>query len=514
MLAIVAEKTGYPSDMLDLDLDLEADLGVDTVKQAEIVRRDPAGYDIPRDDTLKLRDFPTIAHVIGFVHDRRQDAGPPSLALTEATATGDGRGRAEPAAAPAAADDGVAGRRCSPSWPRRPATRSDMLDLDLDLEADLGVDTVKQAEIFATIREDYGIERDDTLKLRDFPTIAHVIGFVHDRAAGLQVRHRGAGRRSDRSHRRRARSDPRLHGVGRRSTSGFDAADRMPRRVPIPVLRPDLDRAFPPGVSLGPDSRVVVMPDGGGVADALIANIERAGAQALVLDPADGADGLEARLREWLTEGPVQGCFWLPALDAEEPFADLDLEGWREALTLRVKLLAAHRAGAVRGDRTAGDVPRRRHAARRPPRLRRRRARRPRSAGRSTGFTKAFGRERPDALVKAVDFPTEPEPAGVADAILEETLGDPGAVEVGSARRSAVDDRARGASRRRRRRRAGARPGHGLRRHRRRRQHRVGDRRPTWPRRPAGPSTCSTWRRSPIRDDPDLRALRRPTGTA
>src|SRR5207342_3303111 len=64
---------------------------------------------------------------------------------------------------------------------------SDMLDLDLDLEADLGVDTVKQAEIFATIREDYGIERDDTLKLRDFPTIAHMIGFVHDHAEDPQV---------------------------------------------------------------------------------------------------------------------------------------------------------------------------------------------------------------------------------------------------------------------------------------------------------------------------------------
>ncbi len=35
-----------------------------------------------------------------------------------------------------------------------------MLDLDLDLEADLGVDTVKQAEIFAAIRETYDIPRD------------------------------------------------------------------------------------------------------------------------------------------------------------------------------------------------------------------------------------------------------------------------------------------------------------------------------------------------------------------
>ena len=55
-----------------------------------------------------------------------------------------------------------------------------MLDADLDLEADLGIDTVKQAEIFAAIREAYGIERDENLKLRDFPTLAHVVAFVHE----------------------------------------------------------------------------------------------------------------------------------------------------------------------------------------------------------------------------------------------------------------------------------------------------------------------------------------------
>ena len=37
---------------------------------------------------------------------------------------------------------------------------AELLDVDLDLEADLGVDTVKQAEIFAAIREHYGVARD------------------------------------------------------------------------------------------------------------------------------------------------------------------------------------------------------------------------------------------------------------------------------------------------------------------------------------------------------------------
>ena len=46
---------------------------------------------------------------------------------------------------------------------------------DLDLEADLGIDTVKQAEVFASIRETYGIEFDESLKLRDYPTLNDVV---------------------------------------------------------------------------------------------------------------------------------------------------------------------------------------------------------------------------------------------------------------------------------------------------------------------------------------------------
>ncbi len=73
ILALVVEKTGYQQDMLDLDLDLEADLGVDTVKQAEMFAAIREMYSIPRDENRKLRDYPTLAHVIQFVYDKRPD---------------------------------------------------------------------------------------------------------------------------------------------------------------------------------------------------------------------------------------------------------------------------------------------------------------------------------------------------------------------------------------------------------------------------------------------------------
>src|SRR5262249_6604364 len=81
VLQIAAEKTGYPKDMLDLDLDLEADLGVDTVNQAEMFAAVRAAFDIPRDANLKLRDFPTLGHVIRFARDRQ-----PAVAQPPATA--------------------------------------------------------------------------------------------------------------------------------------------------------------------------------------------------------------------------------------------------------------------------------------------------------------------------------------------------------------------------------------------------------------------------------------------
>ena len=105
--------------------------------------------------------------------------------------------------------------------------------MDLDLEADLGIDTVKQAEVFASIREAYGIERDDSLKLRDYPTLNHVVGFVRERhpamaragrrrRAPLPPRHRrrrrlrrGRRARSRRGCWRWSRSRPAIRGAAR-----------------------------------------------------------------------------------------------------------------------------------------------------------------------------------------------------------------------------------------------------------------------------------------------------------
>src|SRR5581483_8160513 len=74
VVGIVADLTGYPPELLEVDLDLEADLGVDTVKQAEVFAAVRERFHIPRDETLKLRDFPTLTHVIAWIHNHTKTA--------------------------------------------------------------------------------------------------------------------------------------------------------------------------------------------------------------------------------------------------------------------------------------------------------------------------------------------------------------------------------------------------------------------------------------------------------
>ena len=294
----------------------------------------------------------------------------------------------------------------------------DMLDLDLDLEADLGVDTVKQAELFATVREAYGIERDDNVKLRDFPTLAHVIRFVMERAGGVPTATVEAA------------TVEAATVVGPDVTAGLESCDMVTRRVPVPILRPPLNLCCPTGVQLHAGARVVVMPDRGGAGDSLIRLLADRGVEVLVVDGTSTAESLAAQLSAWAGAGGVQGVYWLPALDSEPPLAQLDIASWKEHLRIRVKLLAAAMRSLyeqvassgtflVVGTRMGGHHGYDDGGATAP------------MGGAVTGFAKTYKRERPNCLVKAVDLATTAGAGAIAAALIEETERDPGAVEVG-----------------------------------------------------------------------------------
>ena len=191
VLAAVSEKTGYPTEMLDVELDLEADLGVDTVKQAELFRTIREHFGIPRREDLRLSDYNTIEKVIGFVMDNASGSdaslSDPSIqsetSLHPATS-----GQTAPTEATIETGEKASDQEITQFVIQQVAEKTgypaEMLDLELDLEADLGVDTVKQAELFATIRAHYNVPRREDLRLSDYNTLAKVINFFKENAGG------------------------------------------------------------------------------------------------------------------------------------------------------------------------------------------------------------------------------------------------------------------------------------------------------------------------------------------
>jgi NAD(P)-dependent dehydrogenase (short-subunit alcohol dehydrogenase family)/acyl carrier protein len=423
-------------------------------------------YDIPRDDNLRLRDYPTLRDAVGFVRSKRPDLALPEMVAPAPVAAQAGsqahahagsqphapgaaaaRGGAVPVAPTIRAAPDPVAETVLAIIAEKTGYPPDMLDMELDLEADLGIDTVKQAEMFVAIREAYDIPRDDNLKLRDYPTLRDAVGFVRSKRPDLaqpEVAAAGTGALAAgavlEGHAAAAPASEALDGRSADVASPSDAeipdgdagaAPTIPRRVPVARVRPELAVFRTTGVRLEAGSRVVVMADHGGAGAALAARLAERGVDVLAVEDRPDADALVERIVGWAGDAAVHGVYWLPALDAADGAA-LDGDGCHEALRHRVKLLyavmralyphmeaagtfllSASRLGGRHGYDAAG-------------------AAEP-MGGAVTGFTKAFRRERTDALVKAVDFETGAAAEVVAEQLIAETLADPAATEVGYA---------------------------------------------------------------------------------
>ncbi|TWP50620.1 SDR family NAD(P)-dependent oxidoreductase [Lentzea tibetensis] len=167
VLDVVADKTGYPVEMLAADMDLEADLGIDSIKRVEIlatVRRTVPGLpDLEPTDLGKLR---TLGEIISRLGGGVPVVPTPAAPLAVV---------AEPVAAVADLEklvlDVVADKTGYPA---------EMLAADMDLEADLGIDSIKRVEILATVRRTVpGLPTLEPTELGKLRTLGEIISRLH-----------------------------------------------------------------------------------------------------------------------------------------------------------------------------------------------------------------------------------------------------------------------------------------------------------------------------------------------
>ncbi|WP_410615260.1 SDR family NAD(P)-dependent oxidoreductase [Amycolatopsis sp. lyj-109] len=153
VVEVIGERTGYPVEMIEPDLDLEADLSVDSIKRAEIAgelasRLGLAGGDV--EEFAKARTAAAIAELIGA---ESPGTAPTTVSVLETVVE-------------------VIGERTG--YP------VEMIEPDLDLEADLSVDSIKRAEIAGELATrlnlDPGGDVEELAKARTAAAIAELIG--------------------------------------------------------------------------------------------------------------------------------------------------------------------------------------------------------------------------------------------------------------------------------------------------------------------------------------------------
>jgi acyl carrier protein len=181
LLSIVSEKTGYPVEMLELDMDMEADLGIDSIKRVEILGAlQDQVTDLPEIDTEILGELRTLEQIISYMNQTEAQDRPNLDELSkidvetyEVTAD-----IAYPASAKgvdvvnlkASLLDIVSDKTGYPA---------EMLELDMDMEADLGIDSIKRVEILGALQDEYpGMAEVDTDTLTELHTLQQIIDYI------------------------------------------------------------------------------------------------------------------------------------------------------------------------------------------------------------------------------------------------------------------------------------------------------------------------------------------------
>ncbi|WDZ86647.1 type I polyketide synthase [Micromonospora cathayae] len=150
ILAVISERTGYPVDLIELDLDLEADLSIDSIKRAEVAGEVAQRLQLAVEgDESELEDLVKARTVRAMVTWLDQKMGAAGTATVTATATLTVAAPAAPAG-PSVADFQSA---ILAVISERTGYPVDLIELDLDLEADLSIDSIKRAEVAGEVAQ-------------------------------------------------------------------------------------------------------------------------------------------------------------------------------------------------------------------------------------------------------------------------------------------------------------------------------------------------------------------------
>ncbi|WP_344404258.1 SDR family NAD(P)-dependent oxidoreductase [Streptomyces longisporus] len=172
LMGAVAEKTGYPVEMLEPGMDVEADLGIDSIKRVQILGALQESYPVSEDvDPEVLAELRTLDDIAGFL----------ASTVSVESASQPAPVRPEPELAPitnSAVADGVM-EALMGAVAEKTGYPVEMLEPGMDVEADLGIDSIKRVQILGALQESYPVSEDvDPEVLAELRTLDDIAGFL------------------------------------------------------------------------------------------------------------------------------------------------------------------------------------------------------------------------------------------------------------------------------------------------------------------------------------------------
>jgi acyl transferase domain-containing protein/NAD(P)H-dependent flavin oxidoreductase YrpB (nitropropane dioxygenase family)/NAD(P)-dependent dehydrogenase (short-subunit alcohol dehydrogenase family)/acyl carrier protein len=195
LLDVVSDKTGYPVEMLGMDLDLEGDLSIDSIKRMEIVgelkEKLNLSDEISRSEEtfVKMASLKTLNELISWM----EEVG---VATIAANASTDAQPVVSEALVPAASE---INQNSTQSFDIEYIKNTllevvsdktgypiEMLGMDLDLEGDLSIDSIKRMEIIGDLKEKLNLSdeiensEETFVKMSSLKTLNELIAWIDE----------------------------------------------------------------------------------------------------------------------------------------------------------------------------------------------------------------------------------------------------------------------------------------------------------------------------------------------
>jgi len=177
LINFVVEQTGYPPEIVEMDADLEADLGIDSIKKAQLFGELREYFDITPDENLTLDDFPTLRDIQQYLLGADSAASTPAEPAPLVSVPVESTSPAPTPVSPPPSEN--LDRAQLESFlvnfvVEQTGYPPEIVEMDADLEADLGIDSIKKAQLFGELREYFDIMPDENLTLDDFPSLRDI----------------------------------------------------------------------------------------------------------------------------------------------------------------------------------------------------------------------------------------------------------------------------------------------------------------------------------------------------